>query len=74
MYTDIIDELSMIPMIRKRALELYSPLNPKHVKDFIYEIKSVRESPSGREYEIGFRTKEGVLAKNNRIKRRIKRI
>ena len=67
MYTDIIDELSMIPMIRKRALELYSPLNPKHVKDFIYEIKSVRESPSGREYEIGFRTKEGVFPKKNRL-------
>lgn len=67
LYTDMDTDLSLSVLVRKRALELYSPLNPKHVKDFTYSVEEVREGPSGREYVIAFRSREGVFPGKNRL-------
>lgn len=48
-YTDIPNVPTSIVDF-KRTLEVYSPLNPKHIKDFDYVIKAT----SGDDYVIGF--------------------
>ena len=67
LYKDMDNSLSLMPLIRKRALELYSPLNPKHVNDYHYEVKGSKASGDGVEYAISFRSKNGVFPKKNRI-------
>ena len=47
----------------KRTLEVYSPLNPKHIKDFDYVIKAT----SGEYYVIGFSSKPGISLKKTRL-------
>ena len=61
-YTDIPNVPTSIVDF-KRTLEVYSPLNPKHIKDFDYVIKAT----SGDDYAIGFSSKPGISLKKTRL-------
>ena len=63
-YVNIFD-LKALDM--KRAIELYSPLNKRHIKDFKYHILSFSESEQGKIYTIAFKTKEGTFPKRNKL-------
>ncbi len=61
-YTDIPNVPTSIVDF-KRTLEVYSPLNPKHIKDFDYVIKAT----SGDDYVIGFSSKPGISLRKTRL-------
>lgn len=61
-YTDIPNVPTSIVDF-KRTLEVYSPLNPKHIKDFDYVIKAT----SGDYFVLGFSSKPGMGLKKTRL-------
>jgi hypothetical protein len=55
------------PWIGKRALELYSPLNPKQVGNFTYNITDSYSTAQGEVVVLHFKSKPGTFPSKTRI-------
>ena len=53
--------------IGKRALEMYSPLNPSQINNFTYSIDSIYDSPEGEITVIHFKNKPGTFPRKTKI-------
>ena len=58
---------NFILLSRKRALELYSPLNPKMINNYTYYIEKSVEGSEGTSYIIRFSTIYGTFPKKTRL-------
>ncbi len=54
-------------LVMKRALEIFSPLNPAQRKNFSYSINSSYQRDKDKIYVIGFETKERAFPRQTRI-------
>ena len=54
-------------LVAKRALELYTPINPKQLKNFFYSIDSVYTSGEERIYVIRFKTRDAAYPKKTKV-------
>jgi hypothetical protein len=55
------------PWMGKRALELYSPLNPKQVRNFTYRITESYNTPQGEVVVLHFKSKPGTFPAKTKI-------
>lgn len=52
---------------RKRTLEIYSPLNPKQLKNFTYAISDSYKRGNEKIYVIFFETKDGAFSSRTKV-------
>ena len=54
-------------LVMKRALEIFSPLNPTHLKNFSYSVNSSYKRGDDKIYVINFETKDQAFPKHTKI-------
>lgn len=66
-HTNFLNVLNLYPLIRKQALEYYTPLNLKQKKNFDCRIERTYCDDNGKVFVIGFQTKVEAFPKRTKI-------
>lgn len=66
-YVNFVNNLTLYPLLRKQALEYYSPLNPRQKKNFNYWIERVYNDQGEKVFVLCFQTKADAFPKRTKI-------